>query len=64
MPGVLSFMTKSDPKWPHQACFGSWVMYHTLRTMIRYVLSGFELELYATHEYHYIYTGEFSLTLI
>ncbi|XP_038078607.1 N-alpha-acetyltransferase 35, NatC auxiliary subunit-like isoform X1 [Patiria miniata] len=53
--GVLSFMTKSDPKWPHQACFGSWVMYHTLRTMIRYVLSGFELELYAAHEYHYIY---------
>ncbi|XP_033634032.1 N-alpha-acetyltransferase 35, NatC auxiliary subunit-like [Asterias rubens] len=53
--GVLSFMSKSDPKWPHQACFGSWVMYHTLRTMIRYVLSGFELELYATHEYHYIY---------
>lgn len=30
-------------------------MYHTLRAMMAYILLGFELELYAIHEYHYIY---------
>ncbi|XP_072050526.1 N-alpha-acetyltransferase 35, NatC auxiliary subunit-like isoform X2 [Amphiura filiformis] len=50
-----SLLSKAEPKRSYQACFGSWVMYHTLRVMIRHVLSGFELELYATHEYHYIF---------
>ncbi|KAJ8981491.1 hypothetical protein NQ317_007017 [Molorchus minor] len=40
---------------PHIACFGTWVLYHTLRIMIMYLLSGFELELYSVHEYYYIY---------
>lgn len=40
---------------PHLACFGTWILYHTLRIMIMYLLAGFELELYSVHEYHYIY---------
>uniref|UniRef100_T1JNY4 Protein MAK10 homolog n=1 Tax=Strigamia maritima TaxID=126957 RepID=T1JNY4_STRMM len=39
----------------HLACFGTWILYHTLRVMIHYVLTGFELELYSTHEYHYVF---------
>ncbi|CAH1969133.1 unnamed protein product [Acanthoscelides obtectus] len=40
---------------PHVACFGTWVLYHTLRIMIMYLLAGFELELYSVHEFYYIY---------
>ncbi|XP_069688457.1 N-alpha-acetyltransferase 35, NatC auxiliary subunit isoform X3 [Periplaneta americana] len=46
---------KSDSPRPHLACFGTWILYHTLRIMIMYLLSGFELELYSMHEYHYIF---------
>ncbi|XP_047117250.1 N-alpha-acetyltransferase 35, NatC auxiliary subunit [Schistocerca piceifrons] len=46
---------KSETPRPHLACFGTWILYHTLRIMIMYLLSGFELELYSTHEYHYIF---------
>ncbi|KAF4529306.1 hypothetical protein B566_EDAN011400 [Ephemera danica] len=46
---------KSDSPRPHLACFGTWILYHTLRVMIMYLLSGFELELYSKHEYHYIF---------
>ncbi|XP_065348980.1 N-alpha-acetyltransferase 35, NatC auxiliary subunit [Cloeon dipterum] len=46
---------KSDNPRPHLACLGTWILYHALRVMIMYLLSGFELELYSVHEYHYIY---------
>jgi hypothetical protein len=39
----------------HLACVGTWVLHHTLKVMIMYLLTGFELELYAVHEYHYIF---------
>lgn len=35
--------------------FGTWMLYHSLRAISMYLLSGFELELYSTHEYIYIY---------
>lgn len=35
--------------------FSTWMLYHILRVMIQYLLSGFELELYAIHEYAYIF---------
>ncbi|XP_026319501.1 N-alpha-acetyltransferase 35, NatC auxiliary subunit isoform X2 [Hyposmocoma kahamanoa] len=40
---------------PPRACFGTWILYHVLRVMIAYLLSGLELELYSVHEYHYIF---------
>nr|KAF7417202.1 hypothetical protein H0235_011733 [Vespula pensylvanica] len=46
---------KSDIPRSHWACFGTWILYHMLRVMIMYLLSGFELELYSVHEYHYIF---------
>ncbi|KAH8039991.1 hypothetical protein HPB51_009247 [Rhipicephalus microplus] len=55
-----SISLKMESSLPHQpqqqlACFTTWVLHHVLRTMIRYLLSGFELELYSAHEYGYIY---------
>ena len=40
---------------PHALYLTTWLLYHVIRVMIRYVLSGFELELYARHEYPYIF---------
>jgi len=40
---------------PIQMYFATWLLYHVVRLMVRYVLSGFELELYATHEFPYVY---------
>ena len=50
-----SMLQKTEPGRQHLACFGTWVLYHTAQSMIRYVLAGFELELYAVHEYHYLF---------
>ncbi|KXJ14129.1 N-alpha-acetyltransferase 35, NatC auxiliary subunit [Exaiptasia diaphana] len=50
-----SILTKYEPQRQHFACFGSWVLYHTLNIMIQYLTAGFELELYSPYEYHYIY---------
>ncbi len=35
--------------------FSTWLLYHILRIMVRYILTGFELELYSQHEYPYLY---------
>ncbi|ESO92094.1 hypothetical protein LOTGIDRAFT_202629 [Lottia gigantea] len=48
-------LVKTEPSRNHLACFGTWVLYHSLQAMIHYTLAGFELELYATYEYHYVY---------
>lgn len=50
-----NLLVKVEPQRQHFACFGSWVLYHTLNIMIQYLLSGFELELYSPHEYHYVF---------
>nr|KAG5696325.1 hypothetical protein BaRGS_027935 [Batillaria attramentaria] len=50
-----SLLIKTEPNRSHLACLGTWVLYHTLQTMINYILAGFELELYAPYEYHYVY---------
>lgn len=50
-----SMLLQTDNPRPHLSCFGTWILYHTLRVMIMYLLSGFELELYSVHEYHYIF---------
>nr|XP_002740693.2 PREDICTED: N-alpha-acetyltransferase 35, NatC auxiliary subunit-like [Saccoglossus kowalevskii] len=50
-----TLLIKQEPQRQHLACFGSFVLYHTLHVMILYTLSGFELELYAPHEYHYVF---------
>lgn len=35
--------------------FGTWVLYHCLRAMSMFLLSGLELELYSVHEYLYVF---------
>lgn len=37
------------------AGFSGWTTYYTLKVMMQYLYSGFELELYSPHEMHYIY---------
>lgn len=49
------FTQRLDPPVSHQGFFSTWVLYHIIRVMIQYVLSGFELELYSCHEYPYIF---------
>ncbi|XP_047139471.1 N-alpha-acetyltransferase 35, NatC auxiliary subunit isoform X1 [Hydra vulgaris] len=44
-----------DTKRQHLACFESWVLYHSLSIMIQHTFLGFELELFNTHEFHYVY---------
>ncbi|XP_055627653.1 N-alpha-acetyltransferase 35, NatC auxiliary subunit isoform X2 [Toxorhynchites rutilus septentrionalis] len=48
------FMKNENPRH-HLACFGTWVLYHCLRAMSFFLLSGLELELYSVHEYMYIF---------
>ncbi|XP_050538032.1 N-alpha-acetyltransferase 35, NatC auxiliary subunit [Daktulosphaira vitifoliae] len=50
-----TFSSKLDPPKEHLASFSTWIIYHTIRIMIMFLLSGFELELYSPHEYQYIY---------
>lgn len=46
---------QTDSGRSHLACLGTWILLHTLRTMIQYLFSGFELSLYSVYEYHYIF---------
>ncbi|EDW02290.1 GH21912 [Drosophila grimshawi] len=39
----------------HSTYFSTWVLYNCFRAMLIYLMSGFELELYAVHEFLYIY---------
>lgn len=39
----------------HSTHFSTWVLYNCFRAMLIYLMSGFELELYAVHEFLYIY---------
>ncbi|XP_056275472.1 N-alpha-acetyltransferase 35, NatC auxiliary subunit isoform X1 [Pseudoliparis swirei] len=48
-------LMKLEPQRQHLACLGTWILYHNLRIMVQYLLSGFELELYSMHEYYYVY---------
>ncbi|XP_058458591.1 N-alpha-acetyltransferase 35, NatC auxiliary subunit isoform X3 [Malaya genurostris] len=50
-----SLSMKNENPRQHLACFGTWVLYHCLRAMSFFLLSGLELELYSVHEYLYIF---------
>jgi len=52
---TLSLQAEGGSGEPHALYLSTWLIYHVLRLMIRYVLSGFELELYAAHEYTYVF---------
>ncbi|XP_070134404.1 N-alpha-acetyltransferase 35, NatC auxiliary subunit homolog isoform X2 [Drosophila bipectinata] len=39
----------------HSTHFSTWVLYNCFRAMLIFLMSGFELELYAVHEFLYIY---------
>jgi hypothetical protein len=52
---IHTLCLKMDGVRPHGNCFGNWLLYHISKIMIRYILTGFELELYSEHEFAYIY---------
>lgn len=45
----------------HNLYIGTWLLYHVLKLMIRYILSGFELELYSVHEWSMMWWYLFEL---
>ncbi|KAL9921495.1 N-alpha-acetyltransferase 35, NatC auxiliary subunit homolog isoform X1 [Glossina fuscipes] len=47
----------------HSAQFATWVLYNCFRSMMLYLMSGFELELYAVHEFLYIYWYPYELLI-
>ncbi|KAI1301211.1 N-alpha-acetyltransferase 35, NatC auxiliary subunit [Halotydeus destructor] len=49
------FSQKLETPMSHMGFFSTWIIYHILRVMVYYVISGFELELYSTHEYPYVF---------
>merc|ERR1719193_1352031 len=55
MLNTLSLQAEGGSGESHALYLSTWLIYHVLRLMIRYVLSGFELELYAAHEYPYVF---------
>jgi len=55
MLNTLAMQAEGGSGRPHSLLLGTWLLYHVLRLMIRYVLSGFELELYSRHEYPYVF---------
>jgi len=36
---------------PHVLYLGTWLLYHVLKLMVMYILSGWELDLYSSHEW-------------
>lgn len=50
-----SFFVQQKLSLVHYGCFGNWIMNHNLNLMSHFLLSGFELELFAKYECHYIY---------
>ncbi|OQR76283.1 N-alpha-acetyltransferase 35 [Tropilaelaps mercedesae] len=52
---LVASQREVDPQAPVFQWFTMWLTAHVLHTQIRYLLAGFELELYAVHEYEYIF---------
>jgi len=51
MLNTLSISGDGASGKPHSLYLGTWLLYHVLKLMVRYTLSGFELELYSAHEW-------------
>lgn len=56
MDSILhSFFVQQKLSMIHYGCFGSWILNHNLTMMSIFLISGFELELFAKYECHYVY---------
>lgn len=55
MLNTISLSAEGASGKPHSLFLGTWLLYHVLRLMVRYVLSGFELELYSVHEWPMVF---------
>lgn len=55
LAGKVCKQTAAGIPRQYLACFGTWVLYNSLRAMCSFLLSGLELELYSKHEYLYIF---------
>lgn len=50
-----TYLSNSDGSANHMRSFSCWVLFITVEVMIKYLLLGWDLELYGIHEAHYIY---------
>ncbi len=48
---MLNSLAQGGAGRPHSLYLGTWLLYHVLRLMVRYILGGWELELYSQHEW-------------
>lgn len=55
MLNTISLSAEGASGKPHSLFMGTWLLYHVLKLMVRYVLSGFELELYSVHEWPMVF---------
>merc|ERR1719419_1050611 len=55
MLNTLSLSGEGASGKPHSLFLGTWLLYHVLKLMVRYTLSGFELELYSVHEWAMVF---------
>jgi len=55
MLNTISVSSEGASGKPHSLFLGTWLLYHVLKLMVRYVLSGFELELYSVHEWRMVF---------
>merc|ERR1712183_1058003 len=51
MLNALSLSGDGVSAKPHSLFLGTWLLYHVLKLMVQYTLSGFELDLYSAHEW-------------
>ena len=50
MDTMLNSLAASTGR-PHVLYLGTWLLYHVLKLMVMYILSGWELDLYSSHEW-------------
>lgn len=50
-----AYISSTEGTANHQRGFSCWILFITVEVMIKYLLLGWELELYSVHEAHYIY---------
>ena len=51
LDNMLNSLAQGGAGRPHSLYLGTWLLFHVLRLMVRYILSGWELELYSGHEW-------------
>ena len=52
---LSNHINQMDSSVSHLCCYSCWVLFLTVEVMVKYLLLGWELDLYGIHESHYVY---------